>query len=79
MSFLDELKTESNFKAQPTAMCSVCKLIGVLSGPEAELLVMRLADPEIPNAAISRVLIKNGYKIAGSTIGRHKRNECQRA
>ena len=79
MSFLDELKTESNFKPKPNSLCSVCKLISSLSTAEADLLVARLADPEIPSAAISRVLIKNGYNIAGSTIGRHKRNECQRA
>jgi hypothetical protein len=78
MSLLDELKTESNFKPKPTSTCSVCKLIEGLTPAEADLLVARLADPEIPSAAISRVLIKNGYKIAGSTIGRHKRNECQR-
>jgi hypothetical protein len=76
---LDELKVENNFKPKPTSLCSVCKLLQSVTKEEANLLNERLADSEIPSAAISRVLIKNGYKIAASTIGRHKRGECQRA
>jgi len=79
MSLLDELKSENNFKPKPTSQCSVCKLLLTITKEEAVLLAERLADPEIPSAAVARVLIKNGYKIAGSTIGRHKRGECQRA
>jgi hypothetical protein len=76
MSFLEELKNEDNFKSQLGSICTVCRLLAGLAPDEAKLLAARIAYPEVPKAAIARVLNKNGFKIAPNTITRHARKEC---
>jgi hypothetical protein len=79
MSLFDELQDENNFKSQNGSKCTVCNLLETLAPDEAKLLSNRLDNPEIPKAAVARVLMKNGYKIRPNTLTRHARRECNRA
>jgi len=79
MSLFDELQDDQNFKSQSGSHCTVCKLLESLSPDEAALLSERLDNPEIPKAAIARVLTKNGFKFRPNTLTRHARRECNRA
>lgn len=56
--------------------CTVCSLIDSLPEDEAKALSDALADPAFSNAGLSRVLKEEGYQVGGSTLGRHRRQEC---
>ena len=77
MSFLDDLADESKLINLRRSLCTVCRLINSLDDPEREALLLRMGDPEISHASISRILKANGYDITEGTLGRHRRNGCQ--
>ena len=58
--------------------CSTCKLIESLPEADSKALVNALADPRFSTAGLSKILKDEGYSLASSTIGRHRRGECQK-
>ena len=58
--------------------CSTCKLIDSLPEADSKAFVAALADPRFSTAGLSKILRDEGYSIASSTLGRHRRGECQK-
>jgi len=78
MGLLDDLKDDDKLEDKKRSVCTVCKMIKSLDKPEKEALALRMDNPEISHAAISRVLQANGYKISQGTLARHRNGECLR-
>jgi hypothetical protein len=58
------------------AACRTCALLKSLPEKEAEALRVALADKRFSNGGLSRILRDEGYKIAESTLRRHRKGEC---
>lgn len=78
MGLIDDLKDDSKLVDMKRSICTVCKLINSLAKPEKEALLARMENPDVSHASISRVLRANGYNITEGTLGRHRKNGCQR-
>jgi len=57
--------------------CRTCELLRSLPKGEAKALQDALDDPKFSNAGLAKVLRAEGYKIADTTVGRHRRKECK--
>lgn len=77
MGLLEDLNNESNFKHPRRAWCSVCLMLESLNKDERKAFTDRLADKNVSNTALSRVLKANDISISDGTISRHRRGECQ--
>ena len=64
--------------ARKGGSCHTCALLAKLPPVEAEALADALANPRFSNSGLSKILRDEGYPIASSTIGRHRRGECQK-
>ena len=76
MGLLDDLKDNGNFVSMAGPRCRLCTLLKTLTKEEQKFIAERLADPNISGEAISRVLQKNGHKITGGVVQRHRRGLC---
>lgn len=72
---MDDFEAEKA-KSTKGPRCSVGDAYAALQKPDAEELRDALVRPEISAAVISRVLARQGIKIGGQTIARHRRGEC---
>ena len=63
--------------ARKGGSCLTCSLLHSLPDGESEALANALADPRFSNMGLSKILKDEGYSLASSTIGRHRRGECQ--
>jgi len=57
--------------------CFTCNLIRNLPAEEAEALKRAMKDKRISNAGLASILKAEGYRLAESTIRRHRRGECR--
>ena len=57
--------------------CRVCVLLRDLPKGESQALADALTDARYSNASLSKILAAEGYQVAGSTVGRHRRGECK--
>jgi hypothetical protein len=64
--------------ARKGGSCHTCALLADLQPKESQALADALADPRFSNAGLARILKDEGYSIASSTIGRHRRGECHK-
>ena len=64
--------------ARKGGSCHTCALLAELPPAEAKALADALADPRFSNSGLSKILKDEGYQIASSTVGRHRRGECHR-
>jgi hypothetical protein len=73
MSLLDEAQQSTVTKG---TTCTVTVLLQSLSPSEQAELIEAL-ESSVQSFALSRALANRGHRIAGQTIGRHRRGECQ--
>jgi 3-methyladenine DNA glycosylase Tag len=73
MSLLDEAQQAMTTKG---TTCTVTSLLQSLSPSEQAELTEALAS-SVQSSALSRALANRGHRIAGQTINRHRRGECQ--
>ena len=78
MGLLDDLKDDSKLVDMKRSICTVCKLLSTLEKAEKEALLARMDNQDVSHASISRVLRSNGYNISEGTLGRHRKDGCQR-
>lgn len=64
--------------ARKGGLCHTCALLADLPPKESQALAEALADPRFSNSGLSRILRDEGYPIASSTVGRHRRGDCQK-
>jgi hypothetical protein len=74
MSLLAEIMSQPS--RRKGSRCTISVILTQLDAKDADELVIALADPFIPNVAISRVLRKRDQVIAPQTVGRHRRGDC---
>jgi hypothetical protein len=73
MSLLEEAQAVTASKGVP---CSVATLMHRLRPEEQAELTEALASL-VDGMALSRALANRGHRIAGQTLNRHRRGECQ--
>jgi len=61
---------------RPYEVCGLIRFLDTLDTEDRNDLEKAIADPSITATAIERALKKNGYKMLGSMIRRHRRKEC---
>lgn len=57
--------------------CRTCELLRSLPDADADALRDALADPKFSNAGLAKILRGEGYSVADTTVGRHRRGECK--
>lgn len=77
MGLLDDLRNAELFERPGGPDCTVCTVLRELDPEISAALREKLLQPNVTNAALSRVLVANGHNIKPDTIGRHRRNECR--
>jgi hypothetical protein len=76
LSLIEDLTNPEEYRAQHGARCSVCALLETLPADEAQVLFIKMNDPNVTKSAIARILARNGHAIRTGTLTRHARGEC---
>lgn len=58
--------------------CRVCVIVRMLSGPDQQALADAMADPRLTTSAITRALKSEGHEVSQTSVGRHRKGECNR-
>lgn len=77
MALSDALKIETAVKQGPR--CRMCILVESLNKEDAAALAAAFADPAVTSAAIGRALAREGHKVTGENVRRHRDGRCSGA
>ncbi len=65
---------------EPTVLgpqCSVCKLLGVLSGEDRQAVLDVLSNELVSGRAIEAALRREGLRVGAGSANRHRRGDCR--
>jgi hypothetical protein len=74
MSLADSLSAAQPMRKGP--QCTVCSIIDSLSDADAATLEAAMKDTRFDAEQIARALTMEGHRVAGATVGRHRRGSC---
>lgn len=58
--------------------CRVCVIVRLLDKDDAVALNEAMADPKMTTSAITRALKAEGHEVSQTSVGRHRKGECNR-
>ena len=58
--------------------CRLCVIIRTLSGPDQQALADAFADHRLTTSAITRALKAEGHEVSQTSVGRHRKGECNK-